>query len=152
MDEREYKSTYNYINPTRCVFEKAINTRICNCSKSQRFNLADREGVACHSAQSLERCSKLISQLRINARFVFQRKETSQALAHTEEIKIQNGGLIGLQTLLQSSNDKIVKDIDRLISDAETKYQELEKIPYSQLMKDISAYSLRKHRRKKHSE
>ncbi len=46
MDEKHYKETYSNINPNRCVFEKSINSRICNCNKSQRFNLADREGVA----------------------------------------------------------------------------------------------------------
>ena len=73
MDEKEYKSTYNLINPQRCVFEKAINSRICNCSKSQRFNLADREGVACRQSYSLKRCNEFILQLRTKAKFVQKR-------------------------------------------------------------------------------
>ena len=148
MDERQYRSTYHSINPERCVFEKAINTRVCNCNKAQRFNLADREGVACKSAQGLERCSTLISQLRNKAKFVFQRIEESQVLGHTEEIKIQNGGLLGLQSLLGSDSDKSVEDIDNLINSALVKFTSSDQLPYSQLMQSISNYQLRNKRKK----
>ena len=148
MDERQYRSTYHSINPERCVFEKAINTRVCNCNKAQRFNLADREGVACKSAQGLERCSVLISQLRGNARFVFQRIEASQVLAHTEEIKIQNGGLLGLQSLIYSDSNKTIEDIDNVITIAIDKFKNLEQLPYSQLIQSISNYQIRKKRKK----
>lgn len=148
MDEKQYRSTYHSINPERCVFEKAINTRVCNCSKAQRFNLADREGVACKSAAGLERCSNLISQLRDNARFVFQRIETSQVLGHTEEIKIQNGGLLGLQSLICSDSNKTIEDIDNVIVIAIDKFKSLEQLPYSELMQSISNYKTRNKRKK----
>ena len=73
MDENEFRHTYNSINPQRCVFEKAINSRICNCNKSKRFNLADREGVACTHANSLERCTKFLIQIRTNAKFAIKK-------------------------------------------------------------------------------
>ena len=50
MEEKEYKNTYQSINERRCVFEKTINSRRCTCKQSQRFHLADREGIACKSA------------------------------------------------------------------------------------------------------
>ena len=151
MDEQQYKTTYNLINPQRCAFEKAINSRICNCSKAQRFNLADREGVACTSSQGLERCGHLLSQLRKNARFALQRLDVDEALAHTEEIKIQNGGLLGLQFQVEEHANQTVEDIDALISVAEGKYQSFEKLPYSQLMQVITAYQIRKRRNKTRS-
>ena len=148
MDEQQYKSAYQNINPKKCVFEKAINSRVCNCSKAQRFNLADREGVACSSNLGLQRCAELISELRDNARFVFQRTELKQVLAHTEEIKIQNGGLIGLQSQVYEDSKQEIDDIYELITTAEEKFKNLANFPYSQLMKDISSYQLRARRRK----
>ena len=148
MDERQYKSTYKDINPKKCVFEKAINSRVCNCSKAQRFNLADREGVACTTDSGLQRCVELISELRNNARFVFQRTELNQVLAHTEEIKIQNGGLIGLQFQVCEEPHQNIDDINQLITIAEEKFKNLANFPYSQLMKDISSYQARSRRRK----
>ncbi len=145
MDEHQYRSTYHSINPDRCVFEKAINSRVCNCNKAQRFNLADREGVACNSKQGRQRCSVLISRLHSNARFVFQHVEINQIPAHTEEIKIQNGGLLGLQSLVSNSNQG-VKDIDSLLDDLVSEYKNLKKLPYSKLMQFISNYQLRPRR------
>lgn len=147
MDEQQYKATYKSINPQRCVFEKAINSRICNCSKAQRFNLADREGVACKSEYGRERCSQLISLLRENARFALQRLDVNEALAHTEDIKIQNGGLLGLQSHVKNHADQTVEDIDALISITEDKFKSLENLPYSQLMQVITSYRIRNRRK-----
>ncbi len=146
MDEQQYKAMYNNINAQRCVFEKAINSRICNCNKAQRFNLADREGVACTSEYGLQRCSQLLSHLRKNARFVLQCLDVNEALAHAEEIKIQNGGLLGLQLQVENHAENIVKDIDNLITMAENKFKHLENLPYSQLMQVITAYQIRNRR------
>ncbi len=146
MDEQQYKATYNSINPQRCVFEKAINSRVCNCSKAQRFNLADREGVACTSIQGLERCSQLISSLRNNARFALRRLSVDKALAHTEEIKVQNGGLLGLQSKIEKHAHPTVTDIYALITSARKKFNNLQDFPYSKLMQVIATYKIRNRR------
>ena len=148
MDEFHYKSTYSEINPQRCVFEKAINSRVCNCCKSQRFNLADREGVACQSADALRRCEKLIQHLHANARFVLQRLDVNR-LGHIQEIKIQNGGLLGLQAELKEEKLNNVADIDALLTTAEKKYKVMEDFPYSRMMQIISAYQIRAKRKTK---
>jgi hypothetical protein len=150
MDEKHYKQTYTNINPNRCVFEKAINSRVCNCNISQRFNLADREGVACTSKSSLDRCTSIINRLHENARFVLQRMDV-KTLGHAQEIKIQNGGLLGLQYQLiddeaQNVKDNVkdkVNDIDAVITAAEKKYISIDEFPYSKIVQVINEYSIR---------
>ena len=83
MDESHYRSTYSDINPQRCVFEKAINSRVCNCSMSQRFNLADREGVACQLSSAQKKCEKLNQHLHANARFAIQRLDVENLRTFT---------------------------------------------------------------------
>lgn len=144
MDEQQYKSTYNRINPQRCVFEKAINSRICNCSKAQRFNLADREGVACTSVKGLQCCSQLISMLRKNARFALRCLDVDQALGHAQEIKVQNGGLLGLRSQVECRPVEVVEDIDTLVTMAKNRFGGLENLPYSQLMRRITSYQIRR--------
>ena len=143
MDEKHYRKTYSSINPQRCVFEKAINSRVCDCNKSQRFNLADREGVACSSKASLNRCALLLTHLHSNARFVLQRLEVTE-LGHTQEIKIQNGGLLGLQK--EFCSEEKVENIDAVITSAENKFNSIEEFPYSKIMQVISAYRIRSKR------
>ena len=146
MDEFHYRNTYSDINPQRCVFEKAINSRVCNCSKSQRFNLADREGVACQSADALQRCEKLIEKLHSNARFALQRLDVNR-LGHAQEIKIQNGGLLGIQAQIKEERSENVEDIDAVLITAEKKYKAIEDFPYSTIMQIISAYQIRAKRK-----
>ncbi len=64
-------------------------------------------------------------------------------LGHAQEIKIQNGGLLGLQGQLNSKTQDRVKNIDSVISDAEKIFQSIENFPYSKIMQVISAYRIR---------
>ena len=142
MDEQHYRKTYSSINPQRCIFEKAINSRVCNCGESQRFNLADREGVACKSASALVRCKELLQHLHMNARFTLKRIDMGQ-LGHTQEIRIQNGGLIGIQSQILDSDADKVSDINAVITKALEKYDCIEDLPYSEIMQVINAYRIR---------
>ena len=133
MDEREYKSTYKSINPTRCVFEKAINSRVWNCSKSVRFNLADREGVSCNLTSAQKRCRQLLQTLRDNSRFALQLSSLEEPLSHNAEIKIQNGGIKGVAKLINA--DAIdERDIYTLIDTAIEQYQNIETLPYQTIV------------------
>ena len=148
MDETEYRSAYQDINPTRCVYEKSINSRVCNCSCAKRFNLADREGVSCNSPQAQKICVELIGVLREKARFVLQQTSIDGPLPHNADIKIQNGGVKGLVKLMDNPTCN-EQDIHRVILGALEKYQSLEQLPYSDIMQEIAAYQGRRRSRKK---
>jgi hypothetical protein len=147
MDEIEYHSTYNDINSNRCVFEKAINSRVCNCSQSARFNLADREGVSCKSNGAQQSCTVILKSLRENARFAIQQKSIDGQLPHNAEIRIQNGAVKGFVKILQADNlDE--QDIYGVFQLALAKFNRIDNFPYSELMKEISAYQVRRVRNK----
>jgi hypothetical protein len=150
VDEDEYRSTYQNINQRRCVFEKAVLTRRCSCLCSARFYLADREGIACDSATAHDRCSLFITQLRANARFALRITVLDGELPHAREIKVQNGGLLGLQRILHPdlSGDKVI-DIAGLTALGEQTYGSLEQIPYREIVKSIADFEGRPRRRSK---
>ena len=146
MDEKEYKATYQSINPTRCVFEKAINSRVWNCNRSVRFNLADREGVSCRSQQACARCNRLLISLREKARFALQLTSAeNEPLPHNKELKIQNGGLFGIAKLATEEFD--CSDIDTLLDAVSAQYGSLDYLPYSKIMRAVVAYQTRRHRK-----
>lgn len=151
MDENEYRATYHDVNKRRCVFEKALNSRVCSCEKSDRFNLADREGVACktQSAQSL--CKELIQHLRSNSRFALRLTQINGPLPHASEIRIQNGGLLGLQKALSNGQQdhSTVKDIHGLIQLTVARYGGWNSIPYHKIVQSIIRYQLRHRRSRK---
>ena len=149
MDETEYRQTYREVNEQRCVFEKAINARRCSCNKSQRFNLADREGVSCTGESSCNRCKQLLELLRNNASFALQMTSVPGPLPHAKEVKVQIGGMLGIQKLLQPemSDDDQVHDINGLAETAVQQFGSLENLPYSEIVKSIVTFEGRLRRR-----
>ena len=148
MDENEYKNTYNAINQLRCVFEKAILSRRCDCALSTRFYLADREGISCSSAKAQSICQALLQQLRKNAMFALKVTHIGGPLPHAKEIKVQNGGVFGLQHALypKMANDEHVADIQAVVTDALDRYGGLEELPYPEIIKAIVAFEGRRRR------
>ena len=149
MDETEYRQTYHEVNERRCVFEKAINARRCTCDLSQRFNLADREGVSCTSETGAIRCRQLLDLLRDNARFALQMTNVPGPLPHAKEVKVQIGGMLGLQKLLRPEmiNDDLVHDINGLAEVAIQRFNSLDNLPYSEIVKSVVSFEGRLRRR-----
>ena len=131
------------------MFEKAINARRCTCDLSQRFNLADREGVSCTSETGAIRCRQLLDLLRDNARFALQMTNVPGPLPHAKEVKVQIGGMLGLQKLLHPEliNDETAHDINGLAEAAIQQFNSLENLPYSEIVKSVVSFEGRLRRR-----
>ena len=151
MDEDKYKETYRSVNPLQCPFEKTLNSRRCKCSKMERFNLADREGVACTEKAALENCRSFLELLRKNAIFALKLTHIDEPLPHGKEIKVQNGSIIGLQKLFypELDPDSIKPDIYLLINEAKKRFSDFENLPLNELMQSIVNFTARTPRRNK---
>lgn len=146
MEELEYKATYHAINERRCVFEKAINARRCSCKQAARFCLADREGVACKSDAGNEMCTELLDTLRRNARFSLHLTHADGPLPHAKEIRVQLGGLLGLQQLIDPDcNDcDRVDNIYALAKATFARYVRLQDLPLERIMQAIVSFQGRR--------
>ena len=149
MDETHYRQTYKQFNNQRCIFEKTILSRQSVCSQSHRFCLADREGVACNLELAHKRCQSLLELLRENANFALGLPKVDTALPHNKEIRIQQGGLLGIQQSLTQGGLPVqqVDDVYSLITTAIETFQSLENIPYDEVVKCIVSYEVKKRRR-----
>jgi hypothetical protein len=148
MEEQEYRSAYQELSRRRCVFEKALNSRRCNCTQSARFNLADREGVGCKSDAGNALCSALLDRMRRNARFSLHLTHVHGPLPHAKEIRVQIGGLLGLQKLLRPERavPETVKDINGLACEAIERYTRIEDLPYDLIVQGIVSFAGRRKR------
>lgn len=149
MNETEYRSAYKSLNPHKCVFEKAINSRRCRCDASERFNLADREGVACADGILLNRCEQYLKTMRENSRFSLQLTQISGPLPHAKEIRVQLASIIELNRLQTSEESDELPNIRQVIADGIDKYSTIEQFPYPELTKAIGQFKSRKKRQKK---
>jgi hypothetical protein len=146
MDERQYKTTYLAVNERRCVFEKTINSRRSTCNKSMRFHIADREGISCKSAAGNALCTELLALMRSNARFALHQTHAEGPLPHTKEIRVQTGGMLGLQSALypERQDETVVEDIIGLIDTGLQRYTSLEQFPFDHIVQNIVHFEGRK--------
>lgn len=149
MEEEQFRNTYHAVNQRRCVFEKAINSRRCDCAKCQRFNLADREGVACMTATGNALCTELLNTMRTKARFALRLTHADTPLPHTKEIKVQTGGLLGLQALLhpEFAGSVQVENIIGLLDGAIQRYGRIGDLPFDLIVQSIVRFQGRSSRR-----
>ena len=167
MNEDEYRNTYRQVNHQRCVFEKMVLLRYGNCEYNQKLFLAEREAMACQSEVAQKQCQLLLNTMRKNARFALQITKADAPLPHSKEVKVQAGGLYGLQQYLQHKNtadtgelsdDKLkfdnhssqpIKNIYQTLKTALDKFGNIKNFPYSEIVKSIIHFTIPSRKRKK---
>jgi hypothetical protein len=138
MDETAYRQALTTSIPRYCPFEKSVLTHCAACSRAVKHNIAEREVVACDKAQAHERCSALRDLLRRNFVFALGRLHIDAPMPHAQEMRMQCGGLKGLQVTLDGSEE--VADVDALLERAIQRYGDLTNFPYSQIVQKANMY------------
>jgi len=154
MDQDAFRKTYHEVNERFCAFEKAILTQQCQCSEAHKFCIAEREGVHCNSAAGQQQCLQLLEVLRSQARFALRAtsEDRKNLLPHGKAIRIQVGGLRGLHVALNPGQPAppCIESVINLVNRAIKHFGSLDKLPFSMVMQQISAYHprIRSRRRK----
>ena len=138
MDQDAFRETYREVNENFCAFEKSVLINQCNCSKAERFCIAEREGVHCLSEEGQARCLDALSILRDHATFAL-RELTEGKLPHGKAMRVQIGGMRGLNKLL-NGDDTQAPDVDAILQAAIQRWGSLEQLPFSEIMPSIAAY------------
>ncbi|MBI5005888.1 MAG: hypothetical protein HZB95_02060 [Nitrosomonadales bacterium] len=132
MDEAAYRQKFAEVVARPCVFEKALLTRCVACERAQRKQIAEREAVTCHTAASHSRCGELHGQLRHAFSFALGTLHDDTVLPHAKEMRVQCGGLKGLQQEMRG--DAEVANVDGLAENALRQWGDWAEIPWSQVV------------------
>jgi len=112
------------------------------------FRLADRHGVGCTDSVKQHQCVAFLGHLRKQTRFIFK-INIDGPLPHNKEIKVQNGGMLGVQQLLLGDSGKQeVEDIAGLMEQSIELYGSIEEIPYNLIMPSVTSYQTRPKRKR----
>ena len=151
MDQDAFRKTYREVNEVFCAFEKSVLTNECQCSQAERFCIAEREGVHCGSEERQGRCLKWLELLREQARFALRAEEERRLLPHGKAIRLQVGGMRGLLKVLESfqTERSPSDDVDAALAEAERQYGSLKALPFSEIMREVAAYRVRKRARRR---
>jgi len=143
MEENEFKKTYRDVNNAPCVFAKAILRRCCRCSRSQKLFIAEREAVTCKSPGGRQRCEDVLAVLRSKAAFALKMAQIDAPLPHGKELKVQCGGMLGLQEALLHGETEVVEDIHTLLEESIARHGSAEALPYTEVVRTISSFQPR---------
>jgi hypothetical protein len=104
--------------------------------------------VACESDDGNVLCIELLDAMRRNARFTLHITHADGPLPHAKEIRVQIGGLLGLQKLLHPDRTQAdaVYNINGLASEALERYRRIEYLPYDLIVQTIVSFEGRKKR------
>lgn len=149
VDEEQYRRTRQEIVRLPCPYEKAILSRVCGCAQAIKMNLAEREVVSCRAQGFQQACLEVLEHIRQRANFALGLTHIPGELPHSKAVKIQCGGLLGLQEALDPNDAQPqVCDIFTLIRRAKKHYGEFDGFPFHQIMRAVVRYEHRRCRRR----
>jgi hypothetical protein len=146
MDEQAFKKTYDGLNPLACPFEKAILICRAECRQAKRISIAERLAVGCLSREAQADCAALLELLRPRAVFALKLTHLGGALPHAKEVRIQCGGLLGLQGAVSPDvpQGTPVANIHALVQEAKRLFGGLPDLPFSQVVRGIAGFQIRR--------
>lgn len=102
--------------------------------------------VACAAATAHARCGDLFQRMKQAALPAFGVEDDLLSMPHSVVVKIQHGGLLGLQRVMDNAPavGQTVANINDLIERAQHRYGDYAAIPYSELVQDMTAYKLKR--------
>lgn len=145
MDEKEFKKTVRDVNNAPCVFAKAILRRCSGCSRAEKLFIGEREAIACKSPGARQLCAEVLEQLHQKAIFALHLPHAELVLPHGKELKVQCGGMLGLQASLlpQLAEAERVEDIYGLLTESLQDYGSTDALPYSEVVRGITRFQPR---------
>lgn len=149
MDEQEFRATCQQVNPQVCAFEKALLAQCCACPQAVHNRIAEREAIGCRSPQAQNNCAILLELFRQNARFVLKMTHLYTPLPHAKALKLQCGGLAGLQQLVDpEATGHPIEDVHKLVQQTQILYGSLTQIPLAVIVQNIALFEVRPSKKK----
>jgi len=151
MDQDAFRRTYRDVNERHCAYEKSILTNECQCTLAERFCIAEREGVRCGTDDAQAQCLEVLALLREAARFALRASAEDRVLPHGQAMKIQVGGLRGIRAALDpdATRSAPIADVHGLLCQARETFGGLAALPYSEIMREVAAYQVKRRSRRK---
>ncbi len=132
MDEAAFREIASGMVARPCPFARSILHSCAACLRAERIQIAEREVVGCLEPVSHSRCGELHAHLRRSFSFALGTRRTDGTLPHAQEMRVQCGGLKGLQNALNGGTE--VGNVDELLGNALWRWGRVEDIPYSEVV------------------
>jgi hypothetical protein len=143
-DDDEPQSSACCKSRSACVFAKALLARAAVYELAQRRAVAERELVECPSPVARTNCGTLSALLHERARFTLRLPGTGQPLIHAQALRLQCGGLQGMQQALAAP----VADVHRMVGLAHERHGSLTDLPWASIVQAVVQWQPHRSRRR----
>lgn len=130
----------------KCPYSGTLVSEQFACTQAKTVVRRGGSEVECLSASGHTRCVALFQRMKRAALPAFGVEDDLLTMPHSVLIKIQHGGLLGLQRILGEVAGEVstVTDINGLCDSALQRYADVESIPYQTFVQDMTNYKLRR--------
>lgn len=125
-----------------CVFAKALRARHAGCELVQRRALGEREWLGCTSAVARINCATLAALLRERSTFALRLPRPGTPLPHVKIMRVQCGGLAGLQQALGADEG----EVHQMVQEAQSRWGSLLDAPWDEIVRAVVAWQPRARR------
>ena len=130
----------------KCAFSHTLVTNQFGCEKGEQVSRRGGPDVACTSEQAHQLCERLYERMKQTALPAFGVEDDLLSMPHSVLMKIQFGGLLGLQRLLGDGTPERVGNIHGLVGRAVDRDGGLDAIPCQAFVEDMVSYQLKRRR------
>ncbi len=127
----------------KCAFSGTLMGGGFGCDQAEQVIRRGGPDIACQSQTAHERCEELFQRMKAAALPAFGVEDDLLSMPHSVLVKIQFGGLLGLQHQ-EGDNAAVVKNVHALVNQALQKHGDLNSIPYSSLVTEMTSYKLKR--------
>jgi hypothetical protein len=143
-NEDAYREARQSAIALACPFERALLSQCVVCFKARKLLLAEREAISCTEERACTLCRAFHASLHDNARFALH-VDPQQPWPFGKEIRAQCGGVRGLAEALGKPPGLPV-DIALLVNEGRLQYGEVDRFPYSEIMRAVVHFEPRPRR------
>ena len=133
----------------RCVFALPQIAEDFSCQYGELVTRRAGPDIACSSDRMCQLCSNLYEQFKIAGLAAFEYEDDLTQVPHSVWVKIQYGGLLGLQNTLDlQAGQTAVANIATLVEQAVQNYECLERLPYQDIVPVMREFRMRRRRKR----
>jgi len=135
----------------KCPFQTTIIAEDFGCHFAQSVTVRNSPQVHCQSEQALQQCQRVYEHLKRAGLAGFGMEDDLTTTPHNVYLKIQYGGLLGLQARVSGTpvGECSLADIHQLLSAATHDGRDTDTLPYEDLVPLMQAQQTKRRRSRK---
>lgn len=133
----------------KCPFRRVLLPGDFGCSHAHAVTRREGPDIACEAPRTQALCDEVLTRLKAVGLPALGHADDPTELPHGVAMKVQMGGLLGLQKLAGTTaeaDSAAVRDVGAVVTAATGRYGGGAAIPYADLVADMSAFQLKRRR------